>query len=231
MSSAVIGPWSTSATSTATTPAIVAPMRGTNPPRKTSTPIARTNGTSSTAAPIITPTASTAATITVARTNCTSDSQATFPELSTRSRATRGASRTTHDQIRSPSARKKYVANRVMKKPGHDVAHRRPDLGDPAEDLAVLRALGDHVLRAPDPVVDLGVAGLDRPVAQPLADLLETPGPSDRQDPRRRSPPAGRRTSAARRSPRGRRGRPAGRRGPSGSRPGSAGAPAARTGR
>ena len=34
-----------------------------------------------------------------------------------RSRAARGVSRTSHDQIRSPSARKKYVAKSVMKKP------------------------------------------------------------------------------------------------------------------
>ncbi|CAB4698487.1 unannotated protein [freshwater metagenome] len=107
MTSAVIGPWSTSATSTATVPATVAPTRGMNAPRKTSTPIASTNGTCRTAAPTAMPIASTAATITVARTNWVSEIQATRPEESTRSRAVRGASRTNHDQIRSPSARKK----------------------------------------------------------------------------------------------------------------------------
>ena len=53
------------------------------------------------------PMASTAATITVARTNWVSEIQATRPELSTFSRAARGASRTIQAQIRSPSARKK----------------------------------------------------------------------------------------------------------------------------
>ena len=61
--------------------------------------------------------ASTSATMTVARTNWVSETQATRPELSTRARAARGASRTVHAQIRSPSARKKYVENSTMKKP------------------------------------------------------------------------------------------------------------------
>ena len=88
-------------------PAIVAPTIGTNAPRKTSTPIASTNGTPRTAATIMMPIASTAATITVARTNWVSEIQATRPELSTCSRAARGAIRTIQAQIRSPSARKK----------------------------------------------------------------------------------------------------------------------------
>ena len=50
---------------------------------------------------------SVAATMTVARTNWVSEIQATRPELSTRSRAARGESRTTQAQIRLPSARKK----------------------------------------------------------------------------------------------------------------------------
>ena len=72
------------------------------------------------------PTASVTATITVARTNWVSEIQATRPELSTR--AARGARRRaapTQAQIRSPSARKKYVENSTMKKPGEDVAERR----------------------------------------------------------------------------------------------------------
>ena len=36
--------------------------------------------------------------------------------------------------MRSPSARKKYVENSTMKKPGQHVAERRADLGDPAQD-------------------------------------------------------------------------------------------------
>ena len=74
------------------------------------------------------PIESTSATITVARTNWVSEIQATRPELSTRSRAARGAIRTSQAQIRSPSARKKNVANRMMKKPGEDVADRGADL-------------------------------------------------------------------------------------------------------
>ena len=107
MISAVIGPWSTSATSTATVPAIVAPISGTNAPRKTSTPMASTNGTPRKAAPSMIPMASTAATITVARTNWVSEIHATRPELSIRSRAARGDNRTSQAQIRPPSARKK----------------------------------------------------------------------------------------------------------------------------
>ena len=53
------------------------------------------------------PIASASATSTVARTNCVSETQATRPEASTRSRAARGAIRTSQAQIRSPSAMKK----------------------------------------------------------------------------------------------------------------------------
>ena len=88
-------------------PAMVAPIIGTKAPRKTSTPIATTKGTPRMAATIMIPTASASATRTVARTNWVSDTQATRPEASTRSRAARGAIRTSHDQMRSPSARKK----------------------------------------------------------------------------------------------------------------------------
>ena len=45
MISATTGPWSTSATSTATVPDTNAPIIGMKAPRKTSTPIASTNGT------------------------------------------------------------------------------------------------------------------------------------------------------------------------------------------
>ncbi len=69
--------------------------------------MANTNCTCRTEAAIITPTASVVATMTVARTNWVNDTQATRPELSTCARAARGAIRTTQDQIRSPSARKK----------------------------------------------------------------------------------------------------------------------------
>ena len=87
------------------------------------------------------PMASVAATITVARTNWVSEIQATRPELSTRSPARRAAkSRTTQAQIRSPSARKKYVENSTMKKPASDVAERGADLGDPAQDRAAVAA-------------------------------------------------------------------------------------------
>ena len=107
MISATTGPWSTSATSTATEPDSSAPIIGMKAPMKTSTPIAKTNGTWSTAATIITPTASVNATSTVARTNAVSDVQAIRPEESARSREARGKIRTTQDQIRLPSARKK----------------------------------------------------------------------------------------------------------------------------
>ncbi len=85
----------------------MAPIIGTNAPRKTSTPMAITNGTPSTAATIMMPIASTRATRTVARTNWVSETHATLPDASTRSRAARGAIRTSHDQMRSPSAMKK----------------------------------------------------------------------------------------------------------------------------
>ena len=88
-------------------PATVAPTIGTKAPRKTSTPMASTNGTPRIAATIMMPIASVSATSTVARTNWVSEIQATRPEQSTRSRAARGASRTSQAQIRSPSARKK----------------------------------------------------------------------------------------------------------------------------
>ncbi|CAA9361307.1 MAG: hypothetical protein AVDCRST_MAG34-2492 [uncultured Nocardioidaceae bacterium] len=114
---AAIGPWATRATSTATEPEIVAPTSGTKPPRKTSTPIASTNGTLRIAATIMIPTASTNATSTVARTNWVRLSHATRPDPSALARAARGNSRTTHAQMRRPSARKKYVAKSTMKKP------------------------------------------------------------------------------------------------------------------
>ena len=113
------------------------------------------------------------ATITVARTNWVSEIQATRPELSTRSRAARGASRTSQAQIRSPSARKKYVENSTMKKPATTWPDRGADLGHLAEDLAVLGPLGDRLLGAGDVLVDLGVAGVQRPVVQPVLDLVE----------------------------------------------------------
>ncbi len=53
----------------------------------------------------------------MARTNWVSEIQATRPEESTRARAARGARRTSHDQMRCPSAMKKKVANSTMKKP------------------------------------------------------------------------------------------------------------------
>ena len=69
----------------ATDPAIVAPIIGTNAPRKTSTPMAMTNGTSRNQATSMMPTASARATSTVARTNWVSDTHATRPDASTRS--------------------------------------------------------------------------------------------------------------------------------------------------
>ena len=108
MISATTGPWATSATSTATEPDSIAPIIGMNAPMKTSTPIANTKGTLRIAATIITPIASVRATSTVARTNAVSEVQAIRPEESAREReAARGKIRTTQDQIRLPSARKK----------------------------------------------------------------------------------------------------------------------------
>ena len=89
-------------------PATVAPTIGTNAPRKTSTPMASENGTlEDRGADADQDARRSPATITVARTNWVSEIQATRPELSTRSRAARGESRTTQAQIRLPSARKK----------------------------------------------------------------------------------------------------------------------------
>ena len=85
----------------------MAPIIGTKAPRNTSTPMATTNGTPRNQATSMMPIASARATSTVARTNWVSDTQATRPDASTRSRAARGASRTIHAQMRSPSARKK----------------------------------------------------------------------------------------------------------------------------
>ena len=107
MISAVTGPWATSATSTATMPETIAPIIGTNAPRNTSTPMALTNGTPRTAAPIMMPIASVAATSTVARTNWVSERQATRPDESAWRRPARGNSRTIQAQMRAPSARKK----------------------------------------------------------------------------------------------------------------------------
>ena len=178
MSSAVIGPLATRATSTATVPATVAPTSGTNAPRKTSTPIASTNGTPRIAAPTAMPMAS-----------VSGDDHGRPHELGQRdpgdpARAVRrgrgrraATSRTIQDQIRSPSARKKYVEKSTMKKPAKHVADRRADLGDPADDLAVLGLLGDGVLGAVDVVVDLRVAGVQRAVLEPVLDLVE---PGDR---------------------------------------------------
>ena len=138
INSAVIGPWSTRATSTAMLPATVAPIIGTNAPRKTSTPIANTKGTSRIAAPIMMPTASTAATITVARTNWVSEIQATRPELSTRSRAARG------DEPHDPGPDPVPVGEEEEHREQHDeearehMGHRGAHLGHLGEDLTVL---------------------------------------------------------------------------------------------
>jgi hypothetical protein len=135
-------PWSTNATSTATVPATKAPTMGTNAPRKTSTPIANTNCTCRIDAAIITPTASVTATITVARTNWVSEIQATRPELSTRDRAARGAIRTTQAQMRSPSARKKYVENSTRNSPASTCPRADPTC------VAWLRTLPDFACSA-----------------------------------------------------------------------------------
>ena len=66
-------------------------------------PMAKAKGTPRIAAPTPMPTASTKATIIVARTKAESWSQAMTAEESTRSRAVRGKSRTTQDQMRGPS--------------------------------------------------------------------------------------------------------------------------------
>ena len=84
------------------------------------------------------PMASVAATITVARTNWVSEIQATRPELSTWPRAARGESRTTQAQIRSPSARKKYVENSTMKKPANTCPTAVPTSVTRLHELAAL---------------------------------------------------------------------------------------------
>ena len=56
---------------------------------------------------------------------------------------------------------------------GQHVADRRADLGDAGDDAALAGLLGDRVLDALDVLVDLRVAGVQRPVAQPVLDLLE----------------------------------------------------------
>ena len=111
------GPWSTSATRTATEPATVAPTIGMNAPRKTSTPIGEherhpeDRGHDHDAD----------------RVGERHDHGGPH-ELGQRDpgdparavdarRAARGERRTTQAQIRSPSARKKYVENSTMKKP------------------------------------------------------------------------------------------------------------------
>ena len=103
MMSAETQPWVTRASTTATAPATVAPTIGMNAPRKTRAPIAAAKGTRNSNATTVMPTASTSATMIVARVNATSCPQATYPLEATFSRATRGNSRTTHAQMRSPS--------------------------------------------------------------------------------------------------------------------------------
>ena len=129
MSNAVNGPCATSATSTATAPETVAPIIGTNAPRKTSTPIAPTNGTPSTAAPIMMPIASTAATSTVARTNWVSDSHATRPEESACSRPARGNSRTSQAQMTGPVGEEEVGREQHDEEARDDVADGGADLG------------------------------------------------------------------------------------------------------
>ena len=84
-----------------------------------------------------------------------------------------GRCRTSQAQIRSPSARKKYVENRTMKKPATTCPTAVPTsvtwLSTPPSPVL----LGDRVLGLLDVVVDLRVAGVERPVAQPVPDLAE----------------------------------------------------------
>ena len=173
ISSAVIGPWSTSATSTATVPAMVAPTIGTKAPRKTSTPIASTKGTPRTAATIITPIASTAATITVARTNWVRLRQATRPLLST---LLAGGPRRQPDH---PGPDPVAVGEEEVGREQHDeearddVAEGGADLADPGQHAALAGALGDRALHLAEVAVDLGVAGVERTVLQPVADLAD----------------------------------------------------------
>ena len=81
----------------------------------------------------------------MARTNAVSEVQATRPEESAREREARGKIRTTQDQIRLPSARKKYVANRMMKKPATMWPTAVPTSVSLADDLGV--GGRDRVLR------------------------------------------------------------------------------------
>ena len=95
-----------------------------------------------------------------------------------RGRGRRAAtSRTTQAQIRSPSARKKYVENSTMKKPAKTCPTAvltsviRPTTS-PSSDCSVIASW-----RPVDVVVDLRVAGVQRAVLEPVLDLVE---PGDR---------------------------------------------------
>ena len=139
MNSAVTGPWSTSATRTATVPATVAPIMRDERAEEDQHADGEHERHPEDRRPSMMPTASTAATITVARTNMGQrppGDPARAVDLAREPPA--AASRTTQDQIRAPSARKKYVENRTMKKPAKTWLDRRTDLAELLDDLAVL---------------------------------------------------------------------------------------------
>ena len=173
MSSAVTGPWSTSATRIATVPATVAPIIGTKAPRKTSTPSATTNGTSSQKA-----------------TDHDADGvgerhQHGRPD-ELRQRDPRhpargvdplagGARGEPHqpgpDAL--PVGEEEVGREQHDEEAGDDVAQRRADLGDPGDHAVAAGAVGDGALDLLDVAVELGVADVQRAVAQPLPHLVE----------------------------------------------------------
>src|ERR1700710_672889 len=89
----------TNATSTATVPAITAPMIGMNAPRNTSAASGTASGTPTMASPMPMPTASTTATAAVARTYFTSDEKPRLPATSTLGRTSAGMILIRNDQM------------------------------------------------------------------------------------------------------------------------------------
>ena len=99
----------------------------------------------------------------------------------------------------------------MMKKPATTWPSAVPTSVTRLDELAVACWVGDRLLGLVDVGVDLRVAGVQRPVAQPVLDLVEALDDLVGEVAARRSRPAGRRRSAARRrsrSPPARRGRP-----------------------
>ena len=117
MNSAATQPLNTSAMTTATDPATMAPTTGTNAPRNTITPIGIASGTCRMSAPITTPSASVTATTSCTRMKLVRVCQPASPAASMRGRARRGNSRTTQPQMRRPSISTKMVVKTTMNRP------------------------------------------------------------------------------------------------------------------